>query len=985
MLQKVGQHPTPYAMGCGVVVSAPAAAQPAHAVADEAGASPAQLACTVKLPVASLHGPVALETSSDTAYIEDLIISLGLAAEGSTKCKLNDEALLHCDVGILALLQRHLLLNLLPDEDDTNMDLVKQEPVKQLLQNKNLLECFLTSGDCPPQDPTRFSAAHLHERWARAVTVLTQLMQHDARIVSSRPQDRLQMNLAVGCALAYSSPCALQDDDEAVIDPVTRYDRYLTWHKNGILMPTFEKLCAWQMRWLFRCFKSEEELEWAHRNCPEMVEARDKVGNASRVDFPGNHVQYNTEHNGCNLFDDTRGFYNHTSPSNHYTMQEYHECGGVCGSLCFFATGMAQAFGVPASYVGQPGHCAMIVLKEPGHWVIGNNICGNGWSESTALGPNDGDYGGGIWDVPIMEETQKAANVADYSRSERMRTCARMASMEARGELLLKAAMCCPLNLPVWAALIAHITDCSDQDHSCDKEAWVLSMLELLRKQWLGHSETVVSKQRSVEVSDTAYAYHTDFLVDCADTTWSMRENSGFIDVDLEEAYRVTKLSIKWENMPAKSYRVLVSPDEPHWPREISRGCPAEASERNEDASHITAGTDFSTGDLIWFAFQTTAWLVIELNETSEVTGLHIQWWGQAVAGSYVISSSADGVHFTPQRTEKDAKTHPAEGEINGWTGGIPGWSDATKYVKLELSNGHPDGWSPENPKLFGLRQVRVLGYDSKHARGPTCNFTEVKKHTDATTDGGITVVPGWTAPATRVVRLELQDIGAHGRFGIKQLNVLGGALREPKTAMEVLKEGVLCSFSKKTISDKYYGDGSTMPDALEASITCAAEFYVSRMGLQRTMQPFFHKDFNDWEKQHWTTSGFCCHPKATLLINSQTTAHHPVFLPNRDMCYADGTGSWAEYSLKFRVAGLYDIYTFYTSGDPRPLWLTLDGVKEKQQITGTVIGDFSPTGMQFSKEPLQLKVDAGRHKIRLEADGYHPHISCVLFAPSQA
>ena len=42
------------------------------------------------------------------------------------------------------------------------------------------------------------------------------------------------------------------------------------------------------------------------------------------------------------------------------TMQTIHELGGVCGANSKYSSGMAQAFGLPASPGGQPRHCAYI-------------------------------------------------------------------------------------------------------------------------------------------------------------------------------------------------------------------------------------------------------------------------------------------------------------------------------------------------------------------------------------------------------------------------------------------------------------------------------------------------------------------------------------------------------------------------------------------------------------------------------------------------
>jgi len=80
-------------------------------------------------------------------------------------------------------------------------------------------------------------------------------------------------------------------------------------------------------------------------------------------------------------------------------------------------------------------------------------------------------------------------------------------------------------------------------------------------------------------------------------------------------------------------------------------------------------------------------------------------------------------------------------------------------------------------------------------------------------------------------------------------------------------------------------------------------------------------------------------------------------------------------------MGGTYDVYTHMTSGDRRPLWFHLDGEKMKQ-VAGHITGDWGTDDMQWFREKWQLEVpDANSHTIRLDTDGFFPHISAVLFS----
>jgi hypothetical protein len=243
---------------------------------------------------------------------------------------------------------------------------------------------------------------------------MLRFIAHDPTLTSADPDSELslRMRLAVGGALANSSPVVLLDSWEVadgkpfdmahalkagLIDPIARYDNYLRWHREGKLFPTFVSLGAWQCRYFFACFQSDADLEWAEGHCKELARLRDEASRVKplSIALPGGtiapnkpDVKYTSERNGRSVHDGKLAFY---GKPGHVTLKTYHEMGGVCGALSFFASGVANAFGLPARIVGQPGHCAMVAQRSPGRWYLGNDI--SGWCRRSDRTPWPAPHG----------------------------------------------------------------------------------------------------------------------------------------------------------------------------------------------------------------------------------------------------------------------------------------------------------------------------------------------------------------------------------------------------------------------------------------------------------------------------------------------------------------------------------------------------------------------------------------------------------------
>eukprot|EP00656_Telonema_subtile_P025598 TRINITY_DN2763_c0_g1_i1.p1 TRINITY_DN2763_c0_g1~~TRINITY_DN2763_c0_g1_i1.p1 ORF type:complete len:562 (-),score=87.81 TRINITY_DN2763_c0_g1_i1:144-1829(-) len=232
------------------------------------------------------------------------------------------------------------------------------------------------------------------------------------------------------------------------------------------------------------------------------------------------------------------------------TLQLIHERGGVCGNISKFGTSMAQAHGVPAMPVGQPGHCAFIYQKSPGVWTLSNDI--SGWSASNRHDSIQIPWGEQAWMVPMMDHCQLTLH--DYSKSERILAAAGLAPIEHRGTMLASAAQICPFNMQVWQARVQYLVQAAQAGHDVSQDLWVSSARSELQNQ----GPRLISSHKHVASSDPAFASLAHNMVDQSSSEWWTEQPSAWFEIDLEEACHVSSIRIQWWGTSvAKSYRIL--------------------------------------------------------------------------------------------------------------------------------------------------------------------------------------------------------------------------------------------------------------------------------------------------------------------------------------------------------------------------------------------------------------------------------------------
>ncbi len=154
--------------------------------------------------------------------------------------------------------------------------------------------------------------------------------------------------------------------DQTPVNAVQIYRYYRDRNRQGKLHPGFVQLDIWEMRFAVAATVTFDELSW--------------IGNrASFSPTEARSAAWQVHYLGDSPFGDSiqsAWYYMPWSERLNYT-QKTVRVGGVCGSLSTTGALSAKADGIPATTMGEPGHCAFAVRPERGKWVDGNSVDGN--------------------------------------------------------------------------------------------------------------------------------------------------------------------------------------------------------------------------------------------------------------------------------------------------------------------------------------------------------------------------------------------------------------------------------------------------------------------------------------------------------------------------------------------------------------------------------------------------------------------------------
>ena len=210
--------------------------------------------------------------------------------------------------------------------------------IQTLRSNPEWLRMLLTSG---PIDQPELTLNHLASIW-----------KQDS---ASATQKDLQ-TLSVAVALEFGRR------KWPVERAWTRYAFYRDSQKLGLLHPIYDNLEAWEKRYLAghstNLHGGEKSQVWLRDNVK--LPAEGYRGACWQVAYRG-HNFFGDSVQGPMYYFPFDGSFNSFSEMTRYV-------GGVCGRLSGYGAASAVANGIPATTMGEPGHCAYTVRVARGQW-----------------------------------------------------------------------------------------------------------------------------------------------------------------------------------------------------------------------------------------------------------------------------------------------------------------------------------------------------------------------------------------------------------------------------------------------------------------------------------------------------------------------------------------------------------------------------------------------------------------------------------------
>ena len=128
--------------------------------------------------------------------------------------------------------------------------------------------------------------------------------------------------------------------------------------------------------------------------------------------------------------------------------------------------------------------------------------------------------------------------------------------------------------------------------------------------------------------------------------------------------------------------------------------------------------------------------------------------------------------------------------------------------------------------------------------------------------------------------------------------------------------------------------------------------------------------------------------PAGTVVIEAESFAKSNLVVERTG--WGEGIGvllnggkmpNFAEYRVEIPNDGLYQLELRFASEESRPVEVIVDGLHENPAAAGDVTGNWGPSGQRW-RPAAMLALRKGKHSLRIERDGYFPHVDKLALAP---
>lgn len=216
----------------------------------------------------------------------------------------------------------------------------------------------------------------------------------------------LYLKMMLSLSLTHSTNIGLWVGGNQLSDAVTRYEIYKDMHKSGMLKDTtmFEQLTVEEMFWCLHVNIDDEEIKWLHDYSKKWSSEYDRFNPYKYITYTFGYGYYRPQYYSAanySTWDKKYNLskYNITYQAGKPKLWIVFEEGSVCGGLSKTAANLWGVWGIPASTVGQPMHCAYIYMYPVGGgkmaWQLSNNAQTTGWANTSPVGHMPNGWGGG--------------------------------------------------------------------------------------------------------------------------------------------------------------------------------------------------------------------------------------------------------------------------------------------------------------------------------------------------------------------------------------------------------------------------------------------------------------------------------------------------------------------------------------------------------------------------------------------------------------
>jgi len=309
--------------------------------------------------------------------------------------------------------------------------------IQDLLTSKERMADLMLSG--PLENP------------GKSLRILAAIWKADPKGVA----DRREQTTAAAVALMFAKD---KWPEDRALD---RYKYYRDSRVAGKLHPQFDTFDTWEKRFVVSGGQnggwSDNGAAWGDDS---LVWLRDNVKLTAK-EYTGACWQAPYKLN--NLFGDSIHGANYYAPfKNEIHAERVRDVGGVCGSLSHYGANAARANGLPATTMGEPGHCAYTVRVARGDWEPAYSLS---WQRGLHI-----SLWGTTWTQLILQE-KIFDDKASYDRcmAHVWQARALKSKNPALAEMAYQAALeTQPINYPVWCESVEFLRDIRKPD----AQAW---------------------------------------------------------------------------------------------------------------------------------------------------------------------------------------------------------------------------------------------------------------------------------------------------------------------------------------------------------------------------------------------------------------------------------------------------------------------------------------------------------------------------------